>query len=98
YEVTRPLRQAGVQVHLWPRPSTMHRKGVVFDGRFAYFGSDNLDRRGQDRNSESVIFSDDVDAVRQMARDLDRDFALAGEPVSEALAQRDLDAIPDVVK
>jgi cardiolipin synthase A/B len=77
YEATRSLRAAGVGVHLWPRKSLMHRKGGVFDGRWCYFGSDNLDRRGTEKQTETVVFTDDAQAVAAMAAALDADLALA---------------------
>jgi len=48
YKCVVPLIEAGVKIQLWTTSKqTMHRKGGVFDGKLAFFGSDNLDLRGQ---------------------------------------------------
>lgn len=65
----RKLLRAGVEVREWTRTSTMHRKAGVYDGRWAYVGSDNQDKRGQDYSSESVAFSDDPAFIADVRAD-----------------------------
>ena len=67
------LAKAGVKVMVWNRKSMNHRKGGVYDNRWAYFGSFNLDRRGSDYSSESMIFTDDRDVVDQMNEEINED-------------------------
>lgn len=71
----QPLLEAGARLFLWKTNATMHRKAAVFDNKWAYVGSDNFDRRGQEFNSESAIYTDDQDLIRELAYefDLDRD-------------------------
>lgn len=71
------LVRAGVRIRLWSKRATLHRKGGIFDaghpGEKVYLGSDNLDVRGQEMSSESILWTDDARIVRQLARDYDRD-------------------------
>ncbi|MBI3555761.1 MAG: phosphatidylserine/phosphatidylglycerophosphate/cardiolipin synthase family protein [Deltaproteobacteria bacterium] len=60
------LLKAGVKVMIWNRPGMLHRKGGVYDGRWAFFGSDNLDRGAHVYNSENLAFTDDTDFVKAM--------------------------------
>lgn len=66
------LTQAGVKIYFWGTTATLHRKVGIVDGKWGYVGSDNLDSRGQEYNSESVIFTDD----RQVLAELEQEFAL----------------------
>ncbi len=68
----RPLLKEGIEVRLWKEKSTLHRKGGVI-GDMAYFGSDNLDNRAQEYQSESVVYSDDSTIVEDMKKDFERD-------------------------
>lgn len=84
---TRRLREGGIQIHLWPRSSVMHRKGGVFGSRLAYFGSDNLDRRGQEFQSESVVWTDEPAVLTRMREMLEQD--LSESPVLDPALVRD---------
>lgn len=70
------LLAAGVKIYLWPRNYTMHRKAGLFDSRYAYFGSDNLDRRGQRFSTESIVFTDDQPTINQLATEFEHDFEI----------------------
>jgi cardiolipin synthase len=78
------LLAAGVKIYLWPFKNTMHRKGGVYDGKWAYFGSDNLDRGGANYQSEDVLFTDDSGIVSKLEGQMDEDFALA-TPLTQAI-------------
>lgn len=86
------LLQAGVEIRMWDRLNTFHRKGGIFDGKLAYFGSDNLDRRATDYNTESIIYTNDPSIVSQFAREMDEDLQqtvpLTVEHIREWLAQQ----------
>ena len=86
----RQLLNAGVKIRLWQKPSTLHRKGGVYDGRWAYFGSDNLDRRAQEYSSESLAFTDDPEIIRQMQSELDQDIPFT-EPVTNQFIEKYLE-------
>lgn len=73
YKTVRRLLRAGVEIRLWQRKSTMHRKGGIFGGKYAYFGSDNLDRRGQNYSSETIAATDDPEIVRTAIAEYDED-------------------------
>ncbi|MBI2518780.1 MAG: phosphatidylserine/phosphatidylglycerophosphate/cardiolipin synthase family protein [Bdellovibrio sp.] len=68
----KPLLNAGIEVRMWNEKSTLHRKGGVI-GDVVFFGSDNLDNRAQEYQSESVIYTDDVVIVDDMKKDFERD-------------------------
>ncbi|MCC7442751.1 MAG: phosphatidylserine/phosphatidylglycerophosphate/cardiolipin synthase family protein [Bdellovibrionales bacterium] len=72
YKRARPLLEAGVHIHLWNGPGTIHRKAGVFDDRWAYLGSDNLDARAIHQNTETIAFMDEASVVRT----LDTEFTL----------------------
>ena len=71
------LIDQGVDVRLWKRKATFHRKGGIFDaglaGEKVYLGSDNVDVRGQEFSTEAVTWTDDSEIVALMAGDFDRD-------------------------
>lgn len=71
-EAIRPMLKAGVKVHIWKLKSTIHRKGGLY-GKVAFFGSDNLDNRGQEYSSESVIFTDSPTIVNGVIEDYAKD-------------------------
>ena len=60
------LIKAGVKIRLWNKQTTMHRKGGVFDRKYAFIGSDNLDTRGHNYSSESIAFIEDEKFVSEM--------------------------------
>ncbi|OFZ19905.1 MAG: hypothetical protein A2X94_14715 [Bdellovibrionales bacterium GWB1_55_8] len=72
----KDLLNAGVDVRLWTRKSTLHRKGGIYDDRWAYLGSDNLDRRGQEYSSEAIVFTDDSAILEQLEAEFEEDHAL----------------------
>ena len=84
-----PLVRSGVKIKLWPGPATLHRKGGVFDGgqptQLAYIGSDNLDVRGQELSSESIVWTDDPLVVAQLRADFHRDVGIS-KPLTRRLA------------
>ncbi len=67
------LLRAGVDLRAWGHPGMLHRKGGVFDGRWAFFGSDNLDRAASFYNSEAISYTDDPVFVRELSANLDED-------------------------
>ncbi len=69
-----PLLDAGVDVRVWPGKITMHRKAGVYGGKWAYVGSDNLDRRAQYDNTEDVNFSDDPEFIKAIETKFDEDY------------------------
>jgi len=73
YKTVRGLMRDGVKIHLWQKKSTMHRKGGIIGGKYAYFGSDNLDRRGQNYSSESIAITDDAETVKKAQAEFDED-------------------------
>lgn len=68
------LMKADIDIRLYPGPMTVHRKVGVFSGKYAHIGSDNLDNRGQHQQSESVIFTDDAEIVKQVEAEFDSDY------------------------
>lgn len=83
------LLDAGVEIYLWPKKSLLHRKGGVFDGHWAFLGSDNFDRRGQLYSSESVAFTDEAELVAGTQGEMQADFAISTRLTPE-LAQKEL--------
>jgi phosphatidylserine/phosphatidylglycerophosphate/cardiolipin synthase-like enzyme len=72
------LFEHGVDVRIWSRKATFHRKGGIFDaGQSAtqktFLGSDNLDVRGQEYSTESVVWTDDPSIIMAMAHGFDDD-------------------------
>ncbi len=68
----KPALDAGMKIRLWSEKSTLHRKGGVY-GNIAFVGSDNLDNRAQEYQSESVLFSDDERLVNEFREHFKRD-------------------------
>lgn len=85
------ILDSGATVSVWQKPCTMHRKGGVFDNKWAYFGTDNLDRRGQDYSSEITIFTDDQSVVKQMSEEIDTDFKLGELLTREQIKKQKFD-------
>jgi len=69
------LLDAGVDIRLWPGPMTLHRKVGIYNGKWAYVGSDNLDSRAQHFNTETVTFTDDRQIVKELETEFDQDYA-----------------------
>jgi len=72
---TKKLREAGVEFLLYKGPRTFHRKGGMFDNKIVYIGSDNLDNRGHQFQSESIAFTDDAGAVADFTKEFEADVA-----------------------
>jgi len=72
YKVGKLLK-AGVEIKLWKGPMTLHRKSGIYDNKWAYIGSDNLDIRGHEYSSESIAFSDDRNFVERVNQEYDKD-------------------------
>lgn len=83
------LMKAGVKIRLWDQKTTMHRKGGIFDRKYAFIGSDNLDTRGHNYSSESIAFIEDENFVSKMTssyeRDLENTIPLTKEYIQEIL-------------
>jgi cardiolipin synthase len=73
FKSARHLLKNGVKVYAWGKKSTFHRKGGAFDGKWVYFGSDNLDRRGQNYSEEIVAFTDDAKFVAEFNQEFEYD-------------------------
>ncbi|MBI2521073.1 MAG: phosphatidylserine/phosphatidylglycerophosphate/cardiolipin synthase family protein [Bdellovibrio sp.] len=67
------LVKAGVDIRLWKGPYTLHRKSGIYDGKWAYVGSDNLDSRGHKYSSESIAFSNDKVFVERINQEFETD-------------------------
>ncbi|MEK6626142.1 MAG: phosphatidylserine/phosphatidylglycerophosphate/cardiolipin synthase family protein, partial [Bdellovibrionota bacterium] len=92
----RPLLNAGVEVRMWNENSTLHRKGGVI-GDVVFFGSDNLDNRAQEYQSESVMYTDDAVVVDDMKKDFERDVAHS-EVLDAKFVKRFLDSTSGLYK
>lgn len=93
FGLSRRLLEAGVEIYLWPHKRMMHRKAGVFDGRWAYVGSDNLNGRGQYWNSENILFTDDSAFVQQLGALMESDFNGA-IPLSLERMERNFNELP----
>jgi len=63
----RTLLEAGVHIHLYPKPMVLHTKSIVIDGRIAALGSSNMDFRSFSLDYEVTLLGfggDLVAAVR----------------------------------
>ena len=67
------LIKAGVNIRLWNKDITMHRKGGIFDQKYAFIGSDNLDVRGHNYSSESIAFIEDKEFVSKISNSYQQD-------------------------
>ncbi|MGK5086997.1 phosphatidylserine/phosphatidylglycerophosphate/cardiolipin synthase family protein [Bdellovibrionota bacterium FG-2] len=77
FATTKPLMNAGVKILAWPKYSVLHRKAGVFDNTLAYVGTDNLDRRGVEYQSESTLFTDTPEIVNTLTAQFDEDAAIS---------------------
>ncbi|HTL11899.1 MAG TPA: phosphatidylserine/phosphatidylglycerophosphate/cardiolipin synthase family protein [Bdellovibrionota bacterium] len=73
YYMAQKILRAGGHIWMWDTKATMHRKGGIFDDRWAVFGSDNLDNRGQEWSSESIVVTDDAEVIRSLNAEMDAD-------------------------
>jgi cardiolipin synthase len=72
------LVENGIDVRIWTRKATLHRKGGIFDPgdsqrQKLFMGSDNLDVRGQEYSSESVVWTDDSKLIAELNHDFLQD-------------------------
>lgn len=74
------LIAAGVRVHEY-EPGLLHAKTLTADGRFAFIGSANMDRRSFDLNYENNILLTDPDAIAALRKRQDS-FLQASRPVT----------------
>lgn len=93
----KKLFQSGVKLQLWDQKGTMHRKGGVFDDQWAFFGSDNLDRRGQNYSTESVIYTDNPASIQQMTTEFELDLQITTS-ATEHFAETYLNSKSFIVK
>ncbi|MCC7440413.1 MAG: phosphatidylserine/phosphatidylglycerophosphate/cardiolipin synthase family protein [Bdellovibrionales bacterium] len=84
YYTAQKIVGAGGRIWMWDQDGTMHRKGGIF-GKYVVYGSDNLDHRGQEWSSESVIFTDDPEVRGRLEAEMDAD-----GPYMEQLTRRDI--------
>lgn len=75
-EAITPMIKAGASIYLWNQKGTIHRKGGKI-GKVAFYGSDNLDNRGQDYQAEVVVYTDSSKVVSQVEFDFERDLELS---------------------
>ena len=83
------LIKAGVKIRLWSKDTTMHRKGGIFDKKYAFIGSDNLDTRGHNYSAESIAFVEDENFVDMLTdsyeKDLENTFPLTKTYIQKIL-------------
>lgn len=82
--------KSGVDIRLWKGPMTMHRKSGIYDNKWAYVGSDNLDSRGHHYSSESIAFSNDPAFVARINQEFEDDLKNT-EPLTKQYMQRILE-------
>ena len=68
----------GIDLRIWTRKATLHRKGGIFDAgrpntQKMFMGSDNLDVRGQEYSSESIVWTDDPKMIAELTHDFSLD-------------------------
>jgi phosphatidylserine/phosphatidylglycerophosphate/cardiolipin synthase-like enzyme len=93
YGLAGDLVDAGVEFYLWPHKGMMHRKGGVFNHKWAFVGSDNLNGRGQKWNTEDIVMFDDPEAVATLEAQMDKDFA-GLKPITRAQFDKGFDDLP----
>lgn len=86
-ESIRPMLKAGVKVHLWKLKSTIHRKGGMY-GKVSFFGSDNLDNRGQEYSSESVFFTNSPTVREEIIKSYNEDLERGTFLITEAYIKK----------
>jgi putative cardiolipin synthase len=67
----RRLARAGIGVHEYKGPDTLHAKSAVVDGRIVLVGSYNIDPRSQNLNSEVICVVDDEQIARELLDSID---------------------------
>ncbi len=86
-KLSKELLAAGVKIYLWANKSTMHRKGAIYGSDLVFFGSDNIDLRSQEYESDNVIFTNDQAINMQMGADFDHDLEGATLMTEEYIRQ-----------
>jgi cardiolipin synthase len=86
YEVGYLLDE-GIDIRLYPGPMTVHSKIGIFGGKYGHVGSDNLDNRGQHYQTESVIFTDDEQIVKQLEEEFDEHY-IRTRPLTKEYIER----------
>jgi phosphatidylserine/phosphatidylglycerophosphate/cardiolipin synthase-like enzyme len=92
FEHSGSLIGSGVEIRVWTRKATLHRKGGVFDAgdlkhQKMFLGSDNLDVRGQEYSTESIVWTDDAKLVAELTHDILEDFK-SSRPLTEEYRQK----------
>ncbi len=77
FATTKPLLDAGVKILAWPKYSVLHRKAGIFDNTLAYVGTDNLDRRGVEYQSESSLYTDAPEIINTLTAQFNEDAAIS---------------------
>jgi putative cardiolipin synthase len=67
----RRLARAGIDVHEYKGPDTLHAKSAVVDGRIVLVGSYNIDPRSQNLNSEVICVVEDEEIARELLDAID---------------------------
>ena len=89
------LLEAGVRIFEY-KPSVMHSKTIVVDGRTVVIGSTNFDQLSFDRLEEGSIVAFAPLLATKMLRDFETDFGRSLEITRELWADRDF--LPDLVR
>jgi cardiolipin synthase A/B len=83
----RKLLEAGVRIYEY-KPTMMHAKHVVVDGKWSIVGSANMDIRGNEINEENVLGILDAEFGRQLEETFLRDLKRSEEIRLEAWRKR----------
>jgi cardiolipin synthase A/B len=89
------LLEAGVRIFEY-KPSMMHSKTMVVDGRTVVIGSTNFDQLSFDRLEEGSMVAFAPILARKLLREFDADFGRSLEITRELWADRDL--LPDLAR
>jgi cardiolipin synthase A/B len=83
----RELLEAGVRIYEY-KPTMMHAKHVVVDGKWSIVGSANMDIRGNEINEENILGILDAEFGRQLEETFLRDLKSSEEIRLEAWRKR----------
>lgn len=67
----RGLVRAGIEMHEYKGPDTLHAKSIVIDGRIAMIGSYNIDPRSRYLNTEVMMVAEDQALARELTASID---------------------------
>jgi cardiolipin synthase len=75
------LQKAGVKIMLWNGGPNLglHRKATIFGNKYFAVGSDNLDRRGHNYSSETMVFSRTRSLINEVSAQFDHDISRSRE-------------------